>query len=72
MGQCEVCTKDAEYTILDTDDLFKELFDSEIEKDISAMRKSHEDQVKNYKFITLNDQTAYKGKIVDGKKQGYG
>lgn len=72
MGQCEVCSKEAEFNALDTGDIMENLQASGLAGDIHRLRNDNREGLLQYKFSPMPDRCFYRGKVVNLLREGFG
>lgn len=68
MGQCDVCTREAEYNAIDSDDLMIKLENTDLGNDINKLRADNRESITNFKFMPMPDRSFYKGKLSNTKR----
>lgn len=68
MGQCETCTSEMEYNVIDCDLILKEISETDLAKDIEKLRKDNEQYIKPFKTVPMPNNAYYKGNLLNSKK----
>jgi hypothetical protein len=65
MGQCDICSRDADYNAVDCDNLMREIGTHQLGKDINKLREDNREYIDQYKFSPMPDKSFYRGKKVN-------